>query len=172
MLAPLALVYRTQPADGSPGKLMPLAIQLSQQPGPGHPIFTPMHGISWSVAKIFVQIAEVTQHEMVSHLGRTHLLIEPFTITTARQLAKIHPLSVLLKPHFRFTLAINKASKYLLVNKGGFVDRLFAGTLSIARQSRPENFYDLAAPTELKSRVVDDLDLLPEYPYRDDAFLI
>jgi arachidonate 15-lipoxygenase len=176
MVAPLALFHWTQPANGGPGKLMPLAIQLSQQPGPEHPIFTPLHGTSWSVAKIFVQVAEVTQHKMVSHLGRTHLLIEPFAIATARQLAKNHPLSVLLKPHYRFTLAINKASKYLLVNKGGFVDRLFAGTLSgtlsIAKQSHPENFYDLAAPTELKSRGVDDLDILPEYPYRDDALLI
>ena len=104
------------------------------------------------------------------------MLIEPFAIATARQLAKTHPLSVLLKPHFRFTLAINKASKYLLVNKGGFVDRLFAGTLSgtlsVARNSRPPNFYDLAVPTELKSRGVDDLDVLPQYPYRDDALLI
>ncbi len=170
LVAPLALFHWTQAG------LMPVAIQLGQQPGPGRPIFTPRDGAAWFVAKTLVQVAETTHHEMVTHLGRTHLLIEPFILATARQLAPTHPLAVLLKPHFRFTLAINKAAKYLLINKGGFVDRLFAGTLegtlSIAGKSRPTNFYDLALPTELRSRGVDDAALLPEYPYRDDALLI
>ena len=39
-------------------------------------------------------------HELISHLGRTLQLIEPFVAATRRQLSKCHPLYKLLSPQF------------------------------------------------------------------------
>ena len=49
-------------------------------------------------------------HELISHLGRTHLLIEPFAVATKRVLPKSHPVSLVLLPHFVGTILINHAA--------------------------------------------------------------
>ena len=56
----------------------------------------------------------------VSHLGRTHLFIEPFVIATERQLGENHPLRLLLRPHFEGTLAKVAAIGYRDVEFAGY----------------------------------------------------
>jgi len=131
----------------------------------------------WLLAKTVVQIADANYHELISHLGRTHLFIEPFTIATNRQLASNHPLYILLKPHFQGTLAINDAAQSTLVSAGGSVDSLLAGTIATSRalavhSVKSYKFDEAMLPVDLKNRGVDDPKLLPDYPYRDDALLI
>jgi arachidonate 15-lipoxygenase len=102
--------------------------------------------------------------------------MEPFVVSTYRQLAPNHPLAVLLGPHFHCTLAINElAWKQLLADKGG-VDQLLGGTITASRglagrsiaQTRVQDSY---LPKTFADRGVADRDALPDYPYRDDAAL-
>lgn len=169
------------------GNLAPIAIQINQQPDPiTNPIYTPKDGKHWFVAKIFAQMADGNYHEAISHLGRTHLVLEPFVLATANELAPNHPLSVLLKPHFQFTLAINELAREQLISQGGYADTLLAGTLEAsisvikaAIKEYLENFTEFALPKELIRRGVGKTDVdgegenfLPDYPYRDDALLL
>ena len=175
--APLALYYWQSTGYSDRGVLVPVAIQLNQKPGSNNPIFTRLDEPNWSIAKTFVQIADFNHHELISHLARTHLTIAPFVVATARQLADNHPLKILLKPHFQFTLAINDLARFSLINPGGFVDQIFAGTLKaslslVAQSLETQEFKNLALPTELKRRGVEDTTALPNYPYRDDAYLL
>ena len=170
--APLALFA----VEKHSGDLVPVAIQCHQQPGPENPIFTPGDRWSWMIAKTIVEIADANVHEMVSHLGRTHLYIEPFGIATQRQLAANHPLHILLRPHFEGTFAINKAAHQVLVADQGPVDRLLSGTIDASRalaaygvQSWP--FNAARPPDTFRARGVDDAGALPHYPYRDDSLL-
>ena len=151
--------------------LLPIAIQCGQVASDQAPIYTPNDGTAWNMAKTIVQIADFNYHELVSHLAATHLLIEPFIVTTHRQLADNHPLKVLLLPHFEGTIFINWAAQLALVNTGGKVDTLFSGTIESSRalvaQRLTLSFNDEMFPNTIKRRGVDDPKLL--YPYRDDA---
>lgn len=169
------------------GNLAPIAIQINQQPDPiANPIYTPRDGMHWFMAKIFAQMADGNHHEAITHLGRTHLVLEPFVLATANELAPNHPLSLLLKPHFQFTLAINELARAELISPGGYADTLLVGTLDAsivvikaAIKDYLENFSEFAVPKELTRRGVGETDVdgagenfLPDYPYRDDALLL
>jgi arachidonate 15-lipoxygenase len=176
LYAPLALFAVPRPNQRS-RSLVPVAIQCGQKPGPDNPIFTPQNGTNWLLAKTIVQIADVNFHELITHLGRTHLFIEPLVIATQRQLAARHPLGILLRPHFEGTLAQNARIPSELVNPGGPVDRLLGATLDTSRAFtvdgvRSYSFNDSMLPDTLNRRGVNDRNLLPDYPYRDDALLL
>jgi arachidonate 15-lipoxygenase len=145
------------------GELIPVAIQLSGDDNSR--IYTPSDDDQdWLYAKLCVQVADGNHHEMATHLGRTHFAMEPFAVATARQLAEAHPLSLLLTPHFRFMIANNHLGRQQLVNRGGKVDEILAGSLaeSLAitsdyykRYYTELNFLDSSFPNDLKSRGVD-----------------
>ena len=177
--APLALF--AVPLDGqSRGQsIVPVAIQCAPQPGPANPIFLPRDGDSWLIAKTTVQIADANFNEAVSHLGRTHLFIEPFIIATHNQLSPTHPLFILLTPHFEGTLAINETAQRRLISPFSLVDKNLSGTIDQSRvfavkaaQSYQLNINTSTLPQLLARRGVDDTSSLPDYPYRDDALLI
>ena len=174
LAAPLALF--ATPASGR-GALRPVAIQLQQTPGRDNPIVQPGDDEAWRVAKLYVNSADGNHHELASHLGLTHLLIEAFAMATPRQLAPEHPLYVLLTPHFEGTLAINNAAVHGLIAPGGIVDRLLAGTIqgstAVSVQSVLQtDVSTLPVPVALARRGVLDLQGLPDFPYRDDALLV
>jgi arachidonate 15-lipoxygenase len=162
------------------GELIPVAIQLSGDDNSR--IYTPSdNGQDWLYAKLCVQVADGNHHEMATHLGRTHFAMEPFAISTARQLALTHPLSLLLAPHFRFMIANNHLGRQQLVNPGGKVDEILAGSLAESLTITSDyykrcytdlNFLDSSFPKDLKARGVEDPQHLPHYPYRDDGQLI
>uniref|UniRef100_A0A8D3D9L9 Arachidonate 12-lipoxygenase n=1 Tax=Scophthalmus maximus TaxID=52904 RepID=A0A8D3D9L9_SCOMX len=86
--APLCLLYQ-HPDDG----LMPIAIQLGQTPGLDTPIFLPKDPpLAWLLAKIWVRHAEFQVFQVLSHLLRTHLVVEVFCVATLRQLPAVHPI--------------------------------------------------------------------------------
>jgi len=170
LYAPLALFA----LDSSRRQLVPVAIQCRQEPGRDNPIFTPEDGAGWLIAKTIVEIADANYHETISHLGRTHLFVEPFIIATHRNLAPAHPLHRLLMPHFEGTLSINDAAHRFLLHPRGAVDWLAAGTIESSRQAVIDGIRNLdideaMLPATFASRGVEDPDLLPNYPYRDDA---
>ena len=125
LYAPLALFV----IDRTTKDLRPVAIQCRQTPAADNPIFTPNDGYNWLIAKTIVETADGNIHEASTHLGRTHLAMEPFVVSSYRQLAANHPLSILLWPHFEGTLAINKAAgQHLIAEKGG-IDKLMGGSI-------------------------------------------
>ena len=172
--APLAL-FAVPPGGRS---LIPVAIQCGPRPGTDNPIFLPRDGDNWFMAKSIVQVADTNVHQAASHLGRTHLFIEPFVIATHNQLSPTHPLFLLLTPHFEGTLAINEGALNLLASRG-LVDVLLASSIDQSRvfavkaaQSYQLNLNTSMLPQTLAQRGVDDASRLPDYPYRDDALLL
>jgi arachidonate 15-lipoxygenase len=170
--APLALFV----VDKTTGALKPVAIQLRQKPGPDNPIFTPGDGWNWQIAKTFVEVADGNVHETVMHFARTHMVMEPFVLCTHRQLAGVHPVRILLAPHFEGTLSINTSSWKHLIADGGAVDKLCAPTIQACRGLAVQgvkqlNVMDSLLPKTFAERGVDDATALPNYPYRDDAML-
>lgn len=174
--APLAL-FAVPAANQADRKLRAVAIQCSQTPGRSNPIFTPADGTSWNLARLHVQVADGNYHELIAHLGLTHLILEEFTLSTHRQLAPQHPLYLLLTPHFQGTLAINNAAETSLIAPGGPVDQLLAGEIKASTQVSIQavanhSINQAFLPRELAARRVDDASKLPDYPYRDDALLL
>lgn len=179
---PIAFFWWRKDGIKDRGELVPIAIKLNT-PDKGWKIFTPLDkDLDWSAAKLCVQIADANHHQLSSHLGRTHLVLEPFVISTARQLAKNHPLGMLLRQHFRFLIAVNDLARRELLNQGGFVELIFAGSLPeslrvVQNACASWNIKDFALPTEIENRGMDEKDdrgnyKLPHYPYRDDGLLI
>jgi len=177
--APLAL-FAVPPVSSSFRSLIPVAIQC-QQPSVSEnpPVFTPLDGDNWMVAKTIVQMADSNYHELVSHLGRTHLFVEPFVLATKRKLPPHHKLRILLDPHFEGTILINYGAHKTLIANGGKVDQLLASTIEDDRVIAVEgakiylhNFNDVMFPKTLTKQGVRNSDQLPDHPYRDDGLLI
>ncbi len=172
--APLAL-FSWQPSDvAGRGAFVPVAIQCAQRPSREHPIWTPRDGWRWRMAQTVVQNADGIHHQLVAHLARTHLLIEPFVIAAHRQLSTRHPIHHLLAPHFEFTLAINDTAASNLVAEGGEVELVLGGTLegslALAKSALASFHLEDALPdADLRARGLDDRDGLPTMPFRDDG---
>lgn len=152
----------------------PVAIQCEQTPGPYTPVFTPRDGWRWRIAMTFVQVADANIHEAIEHLGCTHLVVGAVAMGMRRQLAKEHPLRILMEPHVHLTFAINDNARHNLVAKGGTVDQIMGGTIEAtlgAVKAGIERFslQDSAPSRALEARGVHDTDLLPEFPYREDS---
>ena len=91
-----------------------------------------------------------------------------------RNLPDAHPLFKLLRPHFRYTMAINSRARESLINDGGVIDQVFAiggeGRRELMRRGGAAYSVQLTnVKHSLKARGVDDPNLLPGYYYRDDG---
>ncbi|XP_028396594.1 allene oxide synthase-lipoxygenase protein-like isoform X2 [Dendronephthya gigantea] len=170
---PLCLFYVR-----SSGDLIPIAIQLFQQPGETNPIWTPDDAkYDWLLAKMWFRNADHQIHQMEIHLLRTHLVMEAFSVAAWRQLPSIHPVFQLLFPHLRSVMAINTIGRNELVSKGGIVDKTLSigggGHIELLEKTYSNFMFEmLSLPDMLKSRGVDDTDKLPNYYYRDDGLLL
>jgi arachidonate 15-lipoxygenase len=173
---PLAL-FAVPPGGAS---LVPVAIQCGQNPEEW-PIVTPSPAAddlwSWEMAKLIVQVADGNYHELVAHLGRTHLVIEGVAMATHRDLATVHPVWALLVPHFEGTLFINEAAATSLIAPDGPIDHIFAGTIhstqGLAVAARLDfDFTAKMLPHDLAARGVGPGSALADFPYRDDGLLV
>ncbi|OZH51836.1 lipoxygenase [Hydrocoleum sp. CS-953] len=177
--APIAL-FAVPPQGSSSRSLFPVAISYQKTTiSEEWVLFTPLDADEpWMSAKNIVQMADSNYHELISHLGRTHLVVEPFIVPTYN-LPENHPLRNLLTPHFEGTVLINYGAHSLLVAPGEAVDSLLASNIgadqSLAAkgsQSYLFNFNAINFPQTLVDRGVNNSDTLPIYPYRDDGQLI
>lgn len=143
-----------------------------------YPIVTPSSGSwDWLIAKTIVKTSDINYHEVASHLGLTHLVIDPIVVATYRQLSDKHPLHQLLAPHFEGTLPINALAVRRLINRDGKVEQLLAPEIESAYKvlsAIRNNFHfrDSFLPNDLVRRGVGVTSALKNYPYRDDALLI
>ena len=161
--------------------LVPVAIQCGQDPASNPMFLRPSAGKtpafwSWQMAKKVVQTADLNYHEMFVHLGHTHLVSEAFCVATHRCLAPTHPLNVLLRPHFEGDIWINLLAALIILTPGTFGDLVLGPPIALQQQSAVNarlafDFYANMPPSDFKSRGIDDIQALPDYPYRDDALL-
>ena len=170
--SPLAL-FGVAPKRGT---LRPIAIQVGQDPAK-FGISTPADGWAWRKAKTAVQVADANYHELVCHLGGSHLIMEAAALATVRNLSARHPLYKLLAPHFEGTLAINSSAANSMLAPGGVIDLSFGGTLEsmIALAARAVTEYDFHAalpPADFARRRVGQHSNLVDYPFRDDALRV
>ncbi|KAG8197556.1 hypothetical protein JTE90_007292 [Oedothorax gibbosus] len=173
LCAPLALFFLNKNKE-----LMPIAIQLFQEKGPQNPVFLPSDSpTTWLTAKMYYNNSDASYHQACTHLGFTHLLMEGVVICTHRNLSNSHPLFKLLAPHFLFLLAINTRGLDKLISPGGWVDKTTTigrkGMFEIIKKGMDKWHMNVQGivPNEIKSRKVGS-DVLPHYPYRDDAIVI
>ncbi|XP_060112830.1 hydroperoxide isomerase ALOXE3-like [Heteronotia binoei] len=168
--APLCLLHLTPEEE-----LLPLAIQLSQTPGPETPIFLPSDSEwDWILAKTWVRNSHFHVHEAVAHLLQTHMLAEVFALATIRHLPMCHPLYKLLIPHIRYTFNINTLARETLIGKNGVFDTATGlgreGLNQLCQKGLEALTYSsLCLPDDLEDR---DVFSLPNYYYRDDGLEI
>ncbi|XP_076150077.1 hydroperoxide isomerase ALOXE3-like [Alosa pseudoharengus] len=163
--APLCLLYKN-PED----KLLPIAIQLNQEPSQDNPVFLPSDPeYDWLLAKLYVRNADFHEHEVNSHYLRTHGLTEVFIVSTLRNLPMSHPLYKLLIPHSRYTLHINTTGRVKLFGpEGVYTEATNLGGRSqftlMVRWFSEVTYSSLCLPEDIRG-----LESIPNYYYRDDG---
>ncbi len=177
---PSPIAFFARPKGGT--SLKPVAIQTKQTADKDDIVYAvespnaPNYW-KWMQAKTIVQNADGNYHELFVHLARTHLMAEAVAVATHRNLCRRHPIWVLLVPHFEGTLFINEAAAVSLIAEDGPINMVFGGSIHETQQIAGKDrlnydFYQNMLKTDLKNRGVDDKEILPDYPYRDDAILI
>ncbi|MBN3298316.1 LOX5 lipoxygenase, partial [Amia calva] len=170
LAAPLCLLY-AHPDQG----LIPVAIQLGQTAGLDCPVFLPSDPpLAWLLAKIWVRHAEFQIFQVLSHLLRTHLVVEVFCVATLRQLPAVHPIYKLLAPHLRYTLEINCRGRTQLISADGIFKRVVstggAGLLILAQREYKVLTYESLQPIkDFQQRGVNQL---RDYFYKEDSLML
>lgn len=112
------------------GRLHPLSIVIdykgsmdksvvifNQRVTPTDPHHTEVFDWPWRYAKTCAQVSDWILHELLVHLGRTHLIEEATIVATHRNIPETHIIYQLLSPHWLKTLSLNAAARTTLVPK-------------------------------------------------------
>ncbi|XP_068680871.1 allene oxide synthase-lipoxygenase protein-like [Montipora foliosa] len=170
--SPIALFASAQDFITKRNHLVPVAIQMDFKPGSA--VYTPEDGDNWMLAKLNLQITDLGYAQIVEHLGKVHLLMEPFCVLLKGAMASEHPIHQMLKYHCRDVTIPNSVGTPALIDPGNYMDQLFAfgskGTVRLLRDAhRIATWKVTDFRGEIKRRGLDDKELLPYFPYRDDG---
>ncbi|KAG1656877.1 Allene oxide synthase-lipoxygenase protein [Nymphon striatum] len=169
MWAPMALFYLNKARE-----LLPIAIQLYQEPGNNNPVFLPTDDPNtWTLAKIYYNCAEAVHHESFTHLGGIHIMLGSVWVATRRELSVSHPIFKLMAPHFYRLLGNNFYGIAALFRPDGIMDEIFQGKTKMAKSlfNATISYKTLNLEMDFAQREVLESNNLPEYPYRDDIML-
>uniref|UniRef100_UPI00358F2F5D polyunsaturated fatty acid 5-lipoxygenase-like n=1 Tax=Myxine glutinosa TaxID=7769 RepID=UPI00358F2F5D len=164
--APVCMLYCTPE-----GELLPIAIQLNQEPGEDNPIFLPSDSeTDWLLAKLWLQHANFVTHFTMMYVYM-RCTTEVFTVALMRCLTTGHPLYKLLKPYVKYTLDEAIALRRFAMCEGGYMDQYTTFGREEFLQLKTNIFKDfnydfLCFPKNLENRGVDDL---PNFHFRDDG---
>uniref|UniRef100_A0A8C1VVM6 Arachidonate 5-lipoxygenase n=1 Tax=Cyprinus carpio TaxID=7962 RepID=A0A8C1VVM6_CYPCA len=175
LTAPICLLYNNRL-----NQIVPIAIKLTQQiqkPEENNPIpiFLPSDNeYDWMLAKMWVKSADFNVHQLVTHLLKTHLILEVFEVALHRQLSAVHPVYKLLMPHVRFTIAINAEARKILISQDGIfikISSLSGDAIEelMKRAMDTLTYKSLCFPEAITARGMEDA---PKYYYRDDGMKI
>ncbi|XP_035663506.1 polyunsaturated fatty acid 5-lipoxygenase-like [Branchiostoma floridae] len=178
--APIVLMY-TEKLPGRDGRLKILGIQLTSDKTTNE-VYSPetakTHPNKYMFAKMHVMVADSNVHEFLTHLGFTHLTMEPIAVSLHTHLPPDHPIHRLLLSHFKDTIGINYLARHTLVSRiVPLIEHLYAASTAgafrmIINEYSNYSLMDMAFPEELKRRGFDESgsDGLQDYFYRDDGF--
>ena len=163
--SPTALFYRTDKG------LEPVLVEVEK----GRVVTPAISGgeaDDWMRAKLYVQTADATHHQLIAHGTYTHLAMEALAVATPRQLPYNHPVYQLLSPHFQFLIAINNRGDSIL----SAIDHLIAPTLQtsqrlMSKAYREKSFWYYSLLNDIELRGIEPK-FLANFPYRDDALLL
>lgn len=167
-LAPIALFVRLHNQSG----LQPVVIQLGQTPNA--PIQIADGSANWLAARSWAQQASYALTQVIYHLTQHHVIAEAFALATPRRLPQRHPLYALLVHHISGTLAVNIGTVIQFFDVATqsfmFLGRNAGYRLINAHYDR-WTFDALDFAKNLAQRAVEDTELLPYFPQRDDGLL-
>jgi len=181
---PVVLLELRDDMPGGPA-LMPLGIQLDQcttdslEFEDNNAVVLPDSRESdWASAKACVLTADSSVHEWISHLGRTHLTMEPHILAVNNKLRKHnHRVFQFLEPHLMDTLFLNVAARQTLLgwDGGSTSDTSFAigaGQVLETAQAywKDYDFFKFSVEGDLTARGFGPDDPpLPGYYYQHDG---
>ncbi|PAA67451.1 hypothetical protein BOX15_Mlig014613g1 [Macrostomum lignano] len=170
--SPIALFFWTERLQ-----LVPLAIQLNQRMEEGAPIMPSDSPHAWLQAKLWFNLTDACYHLVANRLLH-HLILEGIYVTMRKNLSQSHPLYQMLAPHFRHLLAVNAKLKEWFFSDSGWIAQNIQLSRKGIRQLLKKAFkawrfdQQINIYRELENRGVYDSNVLPGYPYREDAMLI
>ncbi|CAH3181652.1 unnamed protein product, partial [Porites evermanni] len=171
-LSPIALFVSVPNVVTERNDLVAVAIQMDYKKDSA--VFTPEDEGNWMMAKLNVQVTDLGYGQIVEHLAKVHFLMEPVCVILRRTLSSRHPLYQILQYHCRDVTVPNTIGAPALIGEGEYMDQLFAfgnvGTERLLKDAHPLSTWEVTDfRNELKKRGVDDKNLLPYFPYRDDG---
>ena len=105
------------------------------------PVFSPADGAKWLNAKMEIQRADITYAELVEHLLKTHLLMEPICILMRATMSVYHPLHQIFKWHCRGLFVTNSLGIQALLLPDQFLHKLFTighvGAVEVLNKAYP-----------------------------------
>ena len=78
------------------------------------------------MAKEEVQLADMVYVEIIEHLLKTHLLMEPICTIMRRTFSKLHPLYQLFHPHCKYLSVTNSVGVPALFDENEYIHILFS----------------------------------------------
>ncbi|XP_058963489.2 polyunsaturated fatty acid 5-lipoxygenase-like [Pocillopora verrucosa] len=174
--SPIAIFASKPSHQRLPNRLKPVAIQINSSPD--SPVYTPEDSQLWQMAKHVLQVADYAQTQIVEHLFKIHLYMEPICVCVHRRLSKLHPLHQLLKHHCRGLLGTNALGyPFLMAPGNGSIDKLMLigrqGAMTMMRRAYNDLSWEKTDfLVNIKKRGLGDKEKLPYFPYRDDGLLI